>query len=835
MARVSTACVWLASTLTGLVACAPSGNPGQDDEVAGFGGASTARPGATTGHHSSDPAVVANGATSAPVQGEDLAAAPADPIQPAETPVETGPAGSAGAPAAEEVQPNGLPWPTDDAGGAGGAGSTEDETSEEPSTPLGEPAHFIAIDSDIFRCGVKSDHTLWCWGQGNFSWATWEEAIYPQQVGASADWTSISVGGYGACGLRGQGTIECFGQEWIGGVWTQHDDLRAVGEPDQWQSLSTGSGASCAIKKDGTLWCFGSLKYLTADAVTGSDTPVQIGTDSDWASVSTNGFRGCAVKNDGNLYCWGYNSDGGVGDGTTVNQGAPVLVAASGPWLEVSASDQTCALRADHTVWCWGYRRPAATQVGADADWESIYGHDWESCGLRDGGKAYCFGVTNTGSGLVNTTVAIDESGGYVGMAQNCLLHEDGTAHCWAWGARGDGSNTIVDRPVRVGTDSDYAQMSLGGGSIGTLHEGGTIDPFRNPYPEGSGWREISNGGGAKCAIDENGALFCWGGYFGQNNEEYPYGGYVPVQIGTDTDWLHVATAGGGWMCGIRDTTGKGYGSLWCEDPFWGTAVSMVSGFADWKTIAAGAHHLCGIRSDGSLWCGQKQYQCGFPYYYLAFERVGTDSDWVSVTPGWGHDCAIKSNGSLWCRGTNYASQLGIGNHTATTNMVQVEPGTTWKAAAAGVASTCGVQTDGSLWCWGQNAYGELGVGLPGANRTRPARVGKANDWFAIDVSDYMEAVACGLRGAGELWCWGENNGGLVTHVLPDQGLVTVLDSPHEEPKFCAWPNDYDYDGYSTCRGDCDDANPDRNPYQSETCNGVDDDCDGEVDEGACN
>ncbi len=31
---------------------------------------------------------------------------------------------------------------------------------------------------------------------------------------------------------------------------------------------------------------------------------------------------------------------------------------------------------------------------------------------------------------------------------------------------------------------------------------------------------------------------------------------------------------------------------------------------------------------------------------------------------------------------------------------------------------------------------------------------------------------------------------------------------------------------------DCDDANPDVNPEETETCNGIDDDCDGDVDEG---
>ena len=43
---------------------------------------------------------------------------------------------------------------------------------------------------------------------------------------------------------------------------------------------------------------------------------------------------------------------------------------------------------------------------------------------------------------------------------------------------------------------------------------------------------------------------------------------------------------------------------------------------------------------------------------------------------------------------------------------------------------------------------------------------------------------------------------------------------------------DIDGDGYVTCDGDCDDHNAAVHPGAAETCNGIDDDCDGHVDEG---
>jgi len=56
--------------------------------------------------------------------------------------------------------------------------------------------------------------------------------------------------------------------------------------------------------------------------------------------------------------------------------------------------------------------------------------------------------------------------------------------------------------------------------------------------------------------------------------------------------------------------------------------------------------------------------------------------------------------------------------------------------------------------------------------------------------------------------------------------------TPADDDDSTSGPEDVDGDGWSVSMGDCDDANPAVYPGATEVCNRVDDDCDGELDEG---
>jgi alpha-tubulin suppressor-like RCC1 family protein len=69
----------------------------------------------------------------------------------------------------------------------------------------------------------------------------------------------------------------------------------------------------------------------------------------------------CAVVTGGRVACWGYNDDGELGDGTTVERHSPVAVDTSGVLAgktitQISTGDgHTCALSSAGAAYCWGY------------------------------------------------------------------------------------------------------------------------------------------------------------------------------------------------------------------------------------------------------------------------------------------------------------------------------------------------------------------------------------------------------------------------------------------------------------------------------------------------
>ncbi|MFH0888751.1 MAG: glycine-rich protein [Planctomycetota bacterium] len=83
-----------------------------------------------------------------------------------------------------------------------------------------------------------------------------------------------------------------------------------------------------------------------------------------------------------------------------------------------------------------------------------------------------------------------------------------------------------------------------------------------------------------------------------------------------------------------------------------------------------------------------------------------------SVAAGASHSLGVRSDGTLWAWGLNTNGQIGDGTTgTDRTSPVQIGNVTTWIGVAGGTSHSLGVRSDGTLWAWGLNTNGRLGDG----------------------------------------------------------------------------------------------------------------------------
>jgi YD repeat-containing protein len=80
------------------------------------------------------------------------------------------------------------------------------------------------------------------------------------------------------------------------------------------------------MKNDGTVWAWGnnSNGQLGNGTTVSSSIPIQTSGMSRAVSIIAGFKYTLALKNDGTIWAWGYNSNGQLGDGTTTDRWAPV-------------------------------------------------------------------------------------------------------------------------------------------------------------------------------------------------------------------------------------------------------------------------------------------------------------------------------------------------------------------------------------------------------------------------------------------------------------------------------------------------------------------------------
>ncbi|MBW2257436.1 MAG: hypothetical protein JRI25_22950 [Deltaproteobacteria bacterium] len=115
---------------------------------------------------------------------------------------------------------------------------------------------------------------MWCWGRINDPEDEHPNPV-PTKVGSETDWAHLSGGGGHYCGIKTDGTLWCWGQL----PWADLASSPALQDFGiTWKRPEMAYNINCAIAVDNTLWCWGrnSLGQLGNGTTEDSNTPGEV-------------------------------------------------------------------------------------------------------------------------------------------------------------------------------------------------------------------------------------------------------------------------------------------------------------------------------------------------------------------------------------------------------------------------------------------------------------------------------------------------------------------------------------------------------------------------------
>ncbi len=330
---------------------------------------------------------------------------------------------------------------------------------------------ITSLDSgDTHACIVLTDGTVRCWGKnlngelGDGTSGGFRNV--PVIVSGLTNVQAVSAGEAFSCALKTDGTVWCWGQNTYGqlGNGTSVNSLAPVAVPGLTgvTALAAGSVHLCVRKNDGTARCWGlnSSGQLGNGTTTSSSSPVTVSGLSGVVALASGVYHSCALLGGGTVKCWGSNVNGQLGDGSLLNRSMPVDVGSLAGVSSMGAGGHhTCAILSDGTARCWG--RNSNGQLGDGSYTQaaspvtvtgltgavSIGGGVEHSCAALGGGAVKCWGAnwvgqlgdgTETGAVLPVTVSGLSSATSVsLGLDFSCAVTGPGRVRCW--GANVDG------------------------------------------------------------------------------------------------------------------------------------------------------------------------------------------------------------------------------------------------------------------------------------------------------------------------------------------------------------------------------------------------------------
>jgi alpha-tubulin suppressor-like RCC1 family protein len=243
-------------------------------------------------------------------------------------------------------------------------------------------SNVIAIAAgDIHSVALKNDGTVWTWGNnalgqlGHSEYPPWQPGTnIPTQLPGLSGVTAISARGRSTAALLSDGTLRTWGYNSDGQLGDGTTDNRfspvTVAGMSDVTAVAVGYRHMIALTSDGSVWAWGDniSKQLgigpVDPPVDQSLAPVQVVDLTDVTAIAAGHLHNLALKTDKSVWSWGWNSDGQLGDGTTVySRDSPVQVGGVFLISKIAAGERH-SMACYEFNWCFSWGDNEFGQLG---------------------------------------------------------------------------------------------------------------------------------------------------------------------------------------------------------------------------------------------------------------------------------------------------------------------------------------------------------------------------------------------------------------------------------------------------------------------------------------
>ncbi len=662
---------------------------------------------------------------------------------------------------------------------------------------------------NLFSLAVKDNGTVWAWGDnfyGALGDGTSVDRLTPVQlagISGVAQVAAYSLGNF-SLALKTDGTVWAWGQNnaaQLGdGTFTTRTTPAPVTGLNNVTALAAGSGHSLALKADGTVAAWGGNFYgaLGDGTFVSRSTPVAVVGLTNVIAIAAGNTHSLALKADGTVWAWGENTTQRLGDGTTINRSTPVQMNGMSNIQAIGAgSTYTIAVKDDGSVLEWyGTNVSTAPVLVLGIASAGTLNLDLtagvftprvnialaavvQSNAIRVTGIANGSAISVTGGQYKIDAGAFTGTAGTINDGQMLTLQQTASATC---GTTTIATVTIASLP---GATREF--------SVTTLSCDNTPNPLADLLTQASvaiGSARTSNaitvtGINAPVAISVAGGEYSIGctATFTPTAATIANNQTVCVRhtAAASADTVTTATLSVGPLSTIfRVITAAAPGFTATPTIFvggihsalrsdglvftWGTNPVVRTDISGVVKLAATGSNALAVRTDGTVWASgsntQGQLGDGTITASTTTKPVPGLSGVAGVAVGNAHSLAVKTDGTVWAWGDNAFGQLGDGGtiDRLTPSQVPGLSGVVQVASASGAQHSIALKTDGTLWAWGRNDYLQLGVGSSG-QRNSPVQVPGLANITAIAVGQSI-AHGLALRADGTVWAWGQNTAG---------------------------------------------------------------------------